>query len=441
MPKGKPASNGSLRTEYVALSELLKRHHPDNPKDHDIGGIIESIQQFGFVRNVMLNEEDGLLLYGHGATSALAQMKAGGMSVPERVRPRNGEWLVPTTRGLSLDPKKAKAYVIADNAHTVAGGWDEPRLVDNLIALAQENMLGGTGFDGDDVDRLIRLHRPELLGLEEPPDPSDRIEELKAKWKTALGQLWEIGEHRIICGDCTDADAIASMMQGERATLLFSDPPYGVDIGEKNRMLNAVQPSGRRLEDLSGDVLGESDLRDLLLRAYILAREQIMADNCSYFVCAPQGGSLGLMMMMMMRDAGLPVRHVLIWVKNAPTFSLGRLDYEYQHEPILFGWKKTHKRRKSGMFLSSIWRVDKPRASPEHSTTKPVELPANAIANHTVPGDVVCDNFLGSGTTLIACEQTGRKGRGIEIDPGYVAVSLERLSALGLEPQLVKRTH
>lgn len=226
-------------------------------------------------------------------------------------------------------------------------------------------------------------------------------------------------------------------MQGEQATLLFSDPPYGVGIGEKNRMLNAVQKAGRRLEDLAADTFNERDLRTMLLSAYVLARERIMADNCAYFVCAPQGGSLGLMMMMM-RDAGLPVRHVLIWIKNAPTFSLGRLDYDYQHEPILFGWKKTHKRRKTGAFLTSVWPVDKPRASPDHSTMKPVELVANAIANHTEPGDIIADNFLGSGTTLVAAEQMARRGRGIEINPGYVAVALERLSALGIEPRLIE---
>lgn len=178
----KPAPEpASIHTEYVPLSDLLARHHPDNPKDHDIGGIIQSIQQFGFVRNVMLNEADGLLLYGHGATTALAQMKANGISLPDRIEAQNGEWLVPTTRGVSLDPRKAKAYVIADNQQALAGGWQEVQLVDNLIGLAKDGLLEGTGFDGDDVDRLIRLHRPELLELEEPPDHSDRIPELLAK--------------------------------------------------------------------------------------------------------------------------------------------------------------------------------------------------------------------------------------------------------------------
>jgi len=161
-------SNGSLRTEYVPLSELLRRHHPLNPRDHDLGGIVQSIRRFGFVRNVMLNEEDGLLLYGHGATLALAQMKDAGEHVPDRIQAIEGEWMVPTTRGLHMDALNAQAYLLADNQHCVAGGWHEPRLIDSLIALAQSEALEGTGFDGDDVDRLIRFHRPEMMDL--PPD-------------------------------------------------------------------------------------------------------------------------------------------------------------------------------------------------------------------------------------------------------------------------------
>jgi len=135
---------------------------------------------------------------------------------------------------------------------------------------------------------------------------------------------------------------------------------------------------------------------------------------------------LGLMMMMMM-NAGLEIRHVLNWVKNSPTFSLGRLDYEYQHEPILFTWVKTHKRYKRG-FTTSTWNVNKPLHSPDHPTIKPVELPMNAMLNHTDEGDIVVDNFCGSGTTLVACQNLNRKGRGLEISESYCAVILQRMT-------------
>ncbi|MFA5937347.1 MAG: DUF5131 family protein [Candidatus Paceibacterota bacterium] len=150
-------------------------------------------------------------------------------------------------------------------------------------------------------------------------------------------------------------------------------------------------------------------------------------DNCSVFVCSPQGG--GLCMMMMMKDAGLEVRHIINWVKNSPTFSMGRLDYDYQHEPILFTWTKTHKRKKNGAFQTSLWAADKPRKCDLHPTMKPVELPECAILNHTDKKDIVVDMFGGSGTTLIAAEKTGRRCYMLELNPIYVQVIIDRWEA------------
>ncbi len=133
-----------------------------------------------------------------------------------------------------------------------------------------------------------------------------------------------------------------------------------------------------------------------------------------------------MMMMMMMREAGLPIRHVLIWKKNAPTFSLGRLDYDYQHEPILLTWGKRHKRPMGGQYRTSVWDIDKPRANKEHPTMKPVELIANCLLNHSDKGDVIYDPFLGSGTSLIAGAQYDRRCYGLEIDPRYVNVTITR---------------
>lgn len=145
-----------------------------------------------------------------------------------------------------------------------------------------------------------------------------------------------------------------------------------------------------------------------------------------------------MMMMMMMQEAGLPVRHVLIWKKNQATFSMGRLDYDYQHEPILLTWTKRHNYYGKGEHRTSVWNIDKPRASKEHPTMKPVELPANAMLNNSKEGDVVIDPFLGSGTTMVAAENLGRVCYGIEISPAYTAVCLQRMKDLGLDPQLAK---
>jgi 16S rRNA G966 N2-methylase RsmD len=215
-------------------------------------------------------------------------------------------------------------------------------------------------------------------------------------------------------------------MQGKRASCVFTDPPYGVSIGKKNVMLNSVQKAGRCLDNIASDDLTPDQLKAILLPAFVNVREIVMADDCTLFTCSPQGGGLGMMMMMMMQEAGLMSRHVLIWKKNQPTFSMGRLDYDYAHEPILLTWGKRHKRPMGGAHRTSVWEIDKPRASAEHPTMKPVELYINAYLNNSDAGDLVADVFAGSGTAFIAAEQTGRICRGLEISPTYCDVIVKR---------------
>jgi len=143
-------------------------------------------------------------------------------------------------------------------------------------------------------------------------------------------------------------------------------------------------------------------------------------------------------MMMMMKDAGLEIRHVLIWIKNSPTFSMGRLDYDYQHEPILFTWKKSHKKIMNGKYKTSVWNVDKPRKCDLHPTMKPVELVENALLNSSEKGDTAIEPFSGSGTTFIACQNLNRKCYGIEISPPYCSVILERMKTAFPEIKIKK---
>jgi DNA modification methylase len=406
--------------EKRKLSQLIPwKRNPRQIKRDQAERLQASLEEFGQPEVIAIGP-DNSVYNGHQRLKAWAD-KYGDIEVDVRV----------SSRALTEKEREKLTIFLHKGA---AGEWD-------FDILANEFEFGELVEWGFNEKELLGLD----FGEEKPEDPGaqiDRAEELREKWQVETGQLWRIpsktakGEHRIICGDCTDRAVAERVMRGEKAICVFSDPPYGVSIGAKNRFLNSFQPSGRNLENLESDDAGEQDLRSMLLSAYSLAREIVMADNCSIFVCAPQGGSLGLMMMMMMMDAGLPVKHVLIWCKNAPTFSLGRLDYEYQHEPILFTWKKTHKRNKSGQFHTSIWDVNKPRSNAEHPTIKPIELVENAILNHTSENDIVFDNFLGSGTTIVACERRGRIGRGIEISPAYVAVSLQRLADMGLEPIL-----
>lgn len=266
----------------------------------------------------------------------------------------------------------------------------------------------------------------------------DRAEELQKKWQVQRGGLYQIGAHRLLCGDSTKREDVERVMGGEKATLLFTDPPYGVSIGDKNKFLNKFSKSGRVLTSIESDDDSAEDLGDMLLQVFTLSKD-FLTDDCSVFVCSPQGGSLGMMMMMMMmRDAGLEVRHVLNWVKNSPTFSLGRLDYDYQHEPILFTWIKKHKKIMGGQFKSSVWNIDKPVANKEHPTMKPVELYVNALLNHTDINDILYEPFGGSGTGMVAAQNTGRACRMVELTPSYCAVILERMSTAFPELEIKK---
>lgn len=207
--------------------------------------------------------------------------------------------------------------------------------------------------------------------------------------------------------------------------MVFTDPPYGVAIGDKNKALNEVQKAGRILQNIENDTMSEEELYTMLKKAFTNVRENTEDDAC-YFVTSPQGGSLGLMMMMMMKDAGLEVRHVLMWEKNSATFSIGRLDYDYQHEPIFYTWTKSHHNYRRGENRTTVWRYNKPMKASLHPTMKPIELIVNAILDGTQEGDKVLDAFGGSGSTLIAAERTGRRCFMMEIDPHYVDVIIKR---------------
>lgn len=264
-------------------------------------------------------------------------------------------------------------------------------------------------------------------GLYETPAEiaEDEVPEPPAEPITKPGDLWILGEHRLLCGDSTKAEDVRRLMAGAKASCVFTDPPYGVSIGAKNRLLNSVQKAGRNLTDIVDDDLTPEELSASLQSAFDLVRTVVMAEDCTVFLTAPQGGELS-MMMMMMKASKLPIRHVLIWKKNAPTFSMGRLDYDYAHEPILLTWGKRHKRPMRGKHKTSVWEIDKPRKSAEHPTMKPVELYANAYLNNSDEGDNVYEPYSGSGTAIIASEQVGRRCFATEISPSYVDVAVKR---------------
>jgi len=267
----------------------------------------------------------------------------------------------------------------------------------------------------------IKLDNNGFIEDEPPNKPK------KAKSKT--GDFYELEhdgvKHRVICGDSTDENTIKILMLGHKLDMVFTDPPYGVSIGDKNKLLDTVKKSGRITHNIENDTLSPDKLEELLVGAFVLIKKHSNS-VCSYYVTAPQGGDLGMMMLGMMKKAGLPVRHIIIWVKNSQTFSFGRLDYEYKHEPIFYTWNKSHMFYGNGSAKSSVWNFDKENKCDIHPTMKPVKLVANAILNSTEKDMFVGDIFLGSGTTLIACQQTGRNCLGVELDPKYVDVIIQR---------------
>ena len=316
--------------------------------------------------------------------------------------------------------EQLQAYTLKDNSGY--GEWD----FDLLANEWDLSMLEACAID------LPDYNVDELLGEETPEAVEDDFDDTKdaVDPKVKLGEIWQLGEHRLMCGDSTDEKCVSKLMGGEKADMVFTDPPYNVAIGSKNAFLNSFQKSGRCTEDIANDkgMTDEEIGKTLWLPAFQNLYSNAK-DECAIYVTMPQGGT-HMMMMMMMAEAQWQVKHELIWVKNSPTFSMGRLDYDYQHEPIVYGWKKKHNFYGKGEYNKSIWNIDKPRKCDLHPTMKPVSLVENALKNSSLENDNVLDLFGGSGTTLIACEQLNRKCFMMEYDPHYCDVIIARWEKL-----------
>lgn len=367
----------------------------------------DSLRKFGAGRSILV-DKDGNIIAGNSTTETAAAI---GME-DVIVVPTDGKKLVVVQRtDLSLDSPEGRELALADNMTALKG-------IDIDLAKVRETL-------GDDLAKAwgMDIHEVQKQAQEDDFDPDKPVETVCKK-----GDIWKLGNHRLMCGDSTDAGDVALLMDGEKADFVFTDPPYGVSIGDKYKELQTIRKSGVMTDNIENDTKSSKELYDILVKAFTNLRESCK-DDASYYVTSPQGGELGLMMMMM-KDAGLYVRHMLIWEKNAPTFSIGRLDYDYQHEPIFYTWTKSHHCYRQGEHRSTIWKYDKPRKCDLHPTMKPVELVANAMKDSTQEGDLAADFFGGSGTTLIAAEQLNRKCYMMELDPHYCDVIIARWEKL-----------
>lgn len=312
----------------------------------------------------------------------------------------------------------AKERALRDNAQW--GDWKDDQLAEMVYQMAASGSdVKLLGIEEDELARLLGL--TGAGGTEGLTDPDELPENVPTRSKP--GDLWLLGEHRVLCGDSTVATDVGRVLAG-KPSMVWTDPPYGVAIGDKNRYLNSIARSNRVEENLTNDTLDEDSLTQMLRDAFAIAAAECTA-GAAWYVAAP-AVPLHLRFGEVLRDLGI-YRQTLIWAKNNATFAPLGVSYHWAHEPIFYGWVPTGAHRYLGdRKQTTLWEIARPVASPEHPTMKPVELVTRALEHSSTPGDVVYDPFLGSGTTLIAAEQLGRRCYGLEIEPKYVDVILAR---------------
>ncbi len=383
-------------TKLVPISEL--KPHPKNrnkhPKDQ-IERLAQILKYQGWRYPIKVSTRTGLVTSGHGRIEAAKLL------------------------GWNEVPVSYQDYISDEQEYA-------DLVADNTIALWSEIDFSGINTDIGDLGPDFDI---DLLGIKnfeiEPADglcDEDEVPE-KIDPKTKLGDIYTLGEHRLMCGDSTGIDSVERLMNGEKADLLWTDPPYGVSYGDKNAFLNSISFGNRIEKRILGDHQTPDQMNEFWFTVLSNAHTALK-DTCSYYIASPQGGDL--MMMMSTVRAGFQLKHMLIWVKN--NHVLGRCDYNYKHEPILYGWNEggTHEFYGMGRCKTSVWEFNKPLKNDLHPTMKPVELIEESILNSAPKNGNVLDLFGGSGSTLIACEKTNRKCFMMELDPHYCDVIVAR---------------
>lgn len=320
--------------------------------------------------------------------------------------------------GLSDD--EAKLIALRDNENYAV--WEDDKVAEILAGLDIAGLdLSLSGFSTDALTSLLDGFKPPEETRKRDPDEAPN---LPNKPRSKLGQVYELGQHRVLCGDSRDGGLMAKLMGGEKAQMMFTDPPYGkayqVEMTEEDASRLNRRTDGKVV---ANDALSKEDTRALIVASMTTARE-LMRQGASFYVCAP-GSDMLQLFMEAMADAGLPARHPLVWVKDR--FAFGQSDFHYRHEHILYGWRQGRAHFfVNDRTLDSVWEVARPTRSPEHPTMKPVALVERALAASSKRGWSVLDPFGGSGSTLIACEQLGRRCFTAELEPGYVDVIRDR---------------
>jgi site-specific DNA-methyltransferase (adenine-specific) len=388
----------NLRIELITLSSL--RLDPNNARRHDkknLEAIKGSLSLFGQRKPIVVSG-DNLIVAGNGTVEAAREL--GWTEIYVARIPH--DWT----------PEQIKAYALADNRTAELAEWDSKILAEQLLELDAEGWdVAEFGFEP--LEPPINPDDDEPLNFDEVPT------------KTTLGDVWKLGDHRLVCGDSTDTSIMDKLMQGEKADMVWTDPPYGVNyVGKTKNSLT-----------IENDNMDINQLEDFLTGAFNNIYQATKPGAC-WYVASPSGPQFVAF--------GNPLlklgvwRQTIIWVKD--TLVMGRSDYHWKHETIFYGWTPGAAHHAvPDRKQDTVWEFDRPKRSTEHPTMKPIDLITKSLRNSTNQKEIVLDSFGGSGSTLIACEQTKRVARLIELDPKYCDVIIERWQKLtGLEAERVE---
>lgn len=392
--------------EYIDIDSLIP--YINNTKTHDskqITKLASSIQEFGYINPIIINN-DYSILAGHARLLAAQKLQLK---------------QVPVIKVSHLSKAQQKAYRIADNRIAEDAQWDDELLAIELDDLKAELDLSITGFEDDELERILASITSDKTFLTDEDD----CPELPETPISQLGDIWMLGDHKLICGDSTIKECLEELLENEQVNLLITDPPYNVDYSksDKGKILN--------------DSMSSSEFKKFLFSAFSAANN-FLKKGSSFYIWHSDIEAINFRQSILEND--WKISSTLIWVKNH--FVLSRCDYQPKHEPCLFGitsayeddhesciygWKKGLSHRwYSDRKQSTILEFDKPVINTDHPTMKPVGLFQKQITNSTKSNEIVLDIFGGSGTTLIACEKTNRRARLVELDPKYCDVIIKR---------------
>lgn len=422
-----PLTGAVLAIRYVKLTDAVLWDR--NPKVHDWSALTASIKKYGFRDAPIYDATLGAIAAGNGRIRALQMLfEAGGDPPLGIATDAEGAWYVPVQFGIDAKSRAvAEAFAVDHNNLTMAGFslaeqarlWESDEYADLLLELREADELP-VSVDSAGLDEWLQMmanaDEPEHTDRDaEPADPNDALRE---KWGVEVGDIWELAapdgrRHRLAVGDSTDGDTIGRLMAGEKAVCMWTDPPYGVSYVGKTKDALTIENDGA------------DDLPEFLAKAFAVA-DGALTDGAPVYVAHP-AGPLQMAFNEAFTSVGWLFHETLTWVKNVMV--LVHSDYHYQHEPVMYGWKRGAVRSwYAGRDQVSVFFVDRPSRSTMHPTMKPPPLITAHLANSTKARDLVYEPFGGSGSTMVACEQLRRRCHACELSANYAAVILERMS-------------